>query len=50
MGNDQLNKPVSRVNLETAKSEVVPGEGTNAEAITQIAKILSDERKFRLAN
>ncbi|CAI9110128.1 OLC1v1010104C1 [Oldenlandia corymbosa var. corymbosa] len=47
VGNDLLKKPVSRVNLETGKYEVVPGEGTNEQALTQFAKLLSDERKLR---
>lgn len=50
IGNNLLKKPVSRMNLETGRSEVVQGEGTNEEALTQFAKMLSDERKLRLAN
>ncbi|XP_027078551.2 patatin-like protein 2 [Coffea arabica] len=50
IGNSLLQKPVSRVNLETGRSEAVQGEGTNEEALTQFAKLLSDERKLRLAN
>ena len=50
IGNDLLKKPVSRVNLETGRSEVAQGEGTNEEALIRFAKLLSDERKFRQAN
>ncbi|KAL3525718.1 hypothetical protein ACH5RR_014090 [Cinchona calisaya] len=50
IGNNLLKKPVSRVNLETGRSEIVRGEGTNEEALVQFAKLLSDERKLRLAN
>ncbi|KAL6572914.1 hypothetical protein OROHE_002390 [Orobanche hederae] len=50
IGNSLLKKPVSRVNLETGRPEPVQGEGTNEEALTRFAKLLSDERKFRLAN
>ncbi|KAL6572915.1 hypothetical protein OROHE_002391 [Orobanche hederae] len=50
IGNSLLKKPVSRVNLETGRPEPVQGEGTNEEALTRFAKLLSDERKFRLTN
>ncbi|KAL6526170.1 hypothetical protein OROMI_029810 [Orobanche minor] len=50
IGNSLLKKPVSRVNLETGRPEPIQGEGTNEEALTRFAKLLSDERKFRLAN
>lgn len=50
IGNSLLKKPVSRVNLETGTSEAVQGGGTNEQALTQFAKLLSDERKLRLAN
>ncbi|XP_058097035.1 patatin-like protein 1 [Magnolia sinica] len=49
IGKKLLKKPVSRVNLETGLSEVVKGEGTNEEALTRFAKLLSNERKLRLA-
>ncbi|WOK97659.1 patatin-like protein 2 isoform X2 [Canna indica] len=48
IGNGLLNKPVSRVNLETGLTELVEGEGTNADALTRFAKMLSDERKCRM--
>ncbi|CAA6659449.1 unnamed protein product [Spirodela intermedia] len=42
------NLPVSRVNLDTGVYEPVGnGEGTNEEALTRFAKLLSDERKIR---
>lgn len=47
IGNDLLKKPISRVNLETGKYEVVQGEGTNEQALIRYAKLLSDERNFR---
>lgn len=50
IGNKLLKKPVSRVNLENGRYEVVQGEGTNEEALTRFAKLLSDERKLRQTN
>lgn len=50
IGNKLLEKPVSRVNLDTGLFEAVVGEGTNSDALTRFAKLLSDERKIRLAN
>ncbi|WOK94320.1 patatin-like protein 2 [Canna indica] len=47
IGNSLLQKPVSRVNLETGMFEPVEGEGTNAEALTGMAKLLSEERHRR---
>ncbi|KAM7510354.1 hypothetical protein LguiB_009229 [Lonicera macranthoides] len=49
IGNKLLKKNVSRVNLETCMFEAVEGEGTNAEALTRFAKLLSEERKLRQA-
>ncbi|CAN6448212.1 unnamed protein product [Victoria cruziana] len=46
-GEEVLNQPVSRVNLETGSFEPA-GEGTNKEALVRFAKKLSDERKRRL--
>ncbi|KAG8384415.1 hypothetical protein BUALT_Bualt04G0115600 [Buddleja alternifolia] len=45
LGDGLLKKSVSRVNLETGRPEPVQGEGTNEEALTRFAKLLSDERK-----
>ncbi|EXC24872.1 Patatin group A-3 [Morus notabilis] len=50
IGKEMLEKPVSRVNLETGKYETAEGEGTNAEALTEFAKLLSEERKHRRSN
>ncbi|XP_010942708.1 patatin-like protein 2 [Elaeis guineensis] len=47
IGNDLLKKHVSRVNLETGLFELVEGEGTNEEALTHFAKLLSEERRLR---
>ncbi|KAL0535890.1 hypothetical protein IC582_024819 [Cucumis melo] len=47
-GEALLKKPVSRVNLETGKFEAVD-EGTNEEALTEFARLLSEERKLRLS-
>ncbi|GER30854.1 patatin-like protein [Striga asiatica] len=49
IGEGLLKKPVSRVNLDTGRAEPVQGGGTNEEALARFAKMLSDERKFRLA-
>ena len=48
IGNELLQKPVSRVNLETGMFEAAAGEGTNSDALSGFAQMLSDERKFRL--
>ncbi|KAF3339429.1 patatin-like protein 2 [Carex littledalei] len=47
IGNDLLNKPVSRVNIETGLYEEVPGAGTNGDMLISFAKKLSAERKQR---
>ncbi|XP_052195781.1 patatin-like protein 5 [Diospyros lotus] len=48
IGEGLLKKAVSRVNLETGKFEAAAeGEGNNAEALSDFAKLLSEERKFR---
>lgn len=49
IGKKLLQKPVSRVNLDTGITEEVKGEGTNEEALIHFAKLLSDERKLRLS-
>jgi hypothetical protein len=48
IGRDLLNKPVSRINLETGKYEPVGGGGTNAQALDRFAEILSAQRKLLL--
>ncbi|KAG6478879.1 hypothetical protein ZIOFF_062324 [Zingiber officinale] len=54
IGENLLEKPVSRVNLETGQSvPVVDGEGgtmSNKERLVKFAKTLSDERKLRQEN
>lgn len=49
IGKNLLNKKVSRVNLETGIFQEIDGEGTNADALTQLAKRLSRERQLRKA-
>lgn len=49
IGNSLLKEQVSRANLETGKFEKIEGAGTNEEALTQFAKLLSEERKLRLS-
>lgn len=46
-GKDLLKKPVSRINLQKGRVEAAHGEGTNEEAFTRFAKLLSQERKLR---
>lgn len=48
VGQDLLKKTVSSVDLETGRSVPVPGGPTNEQALATFAKMLSDERKFRL--
>ncbi|KAJ4966166.1 hypothetical protein NE237_018015 [Protea cynaroides] len=47
VGEELLNKPVSRVNLETGLTEPVKNGVTNAETLKKFAKLLSEERKLR---
>ena len=49
VGKELLKKSVSRVNLETGEYEAVDGEGTNEEALTQFANMLSQQRKLPLS-
>ena len=49
MGSKLLEKFVARVNVDTGAFEPVVGEGTNSDALTRFAKLLSDERKIRIA-
>ncbi|XP_058089061.1 patatin-like protein 2 isoform X2 [Magnolia sinica] len=46
-GEALLKKPVSRVNLETGIFQSLGNEGSNEEALTRFAKLLSEERKLR---
>ncbi|KAL6993707.1 hypothetical protein U1Q18_011820 [Sarracenia purpurea var. burkii] len=47
IGNELLNKEVSRFNVETGSFDPVAGGGTNGDALTRFAKLLSDEKKLR---
>ena len=47
IGNKLLEKPVSRTNLVTGRCETFEADGTNAEALTRYAKLLSEEKKLR---
>ncbi|XP_006659498.2 patatin-like protein 2 [Oryza brachyantha] len=47
IGEELLKKNVSRVDLETGRYVDVPGEGTNEQQLTKLAKLLSDERRRR---
>ncbi|KAK3127719.1 hypothetical protein QOZ80_7AG0577520 [Eleusine coracana subsp. coracana] len=50
IGERMLGRTVSRVDMETGKPVPVPEEGTNADALTRFAKMLSDERKRRMSS
>ncbi|XP_077241046.1 patatin-like protein 2 [Tasmannia lanceolata] len=53
VGKSLLQKPVSRVNLETGLFEEAGGpigDGTNGNALIRFAKLLSDERRLRQKN
>jgi predicted acylesterase/phospholipase RssA len=50
IGKELLQKPVSRVNIDTGMYEAVDGEGTNEDALARFAKMLSDERRLRKNN
>ncbi|TXG59505.1 hypothetical protein EZV62_014078 [Acer yangbiense] len=47
IGKDLLKEPVSRIDVETGTFKNVEGEGTNEDALTKFAKLLSKERKIR---
>ena len=47
IGRTLLNEKVSRVDLETGMFQEVEGEGTNSEALTRFANLISEERKRR---
>ncbi|XP_057827353.2 patatin-like protein 2 [Cryptomeria japonica] len=49
IGKKLLDKPVSRVDLETGLFDNVNGEGTNSDALIRFAKELRDERKLRIS-
>ncbi|GJN33113.1 hypothetical protein PR202_gb21679 [Eleusine coracana subsp. coracana] len=51
IGERMLKNKVTRVDMETGKPvEPVPSEGSNADALTRFAKLLSDERKRRMSS
>ncbi|XP_059454123.1 patatin-like protein 1 isoform X1 [Corylus avellana] len=47
IGEKLLNKPVSRVSLETGQTVPIENGGTNAEALKKLAQKLSREKKLR---
>ncbi|KAH0697491.1 hypothetical protein KY289_014973 [Solanum tuberosum] len=47
IGNNILQKPISKMNLETCINEAVENEGTNEQALIRFAKLLLQERKLR---
>ncbi|KAL8029972.1 hypothetical protein ABFX02_14G257200 [Erythranthe guttata] len=47
IGNNLLKKPVSRVDLETGLFEPIDNGGTNADALKEFAKLLSEEKRLR---
>ncbi|XWS29867.1 hypothetical protein CRYUN_Cryun24cG0067000 [Craigia yunnanensis] len=47
VGENLLNKTVSRINIDTGLYEPVENGGSNKEALQRFAKLLSDERKVR---
>ncbi|OWM70908.1 patatin-like protein 2 [Punica granatum] len=47
IGEELLQKPVSRVNLETGLSEPTAKRTTNADALRKFAEFLSEERRLR---
>ncbi|KAK8941574.1 hypothetical protein KSP40_PGU022471 [Platanthera guangdongensis] len=48
IGENLMQKTVSRVNIETGLYEPVEGEGSNEDALISFANLLSEERKRRL--
>lgn len=50
IGEELLKKPVSRVNLETGKYEIVEGGDSNEKALAKFAKLLLEERNLRLSS
>ncbi|XP_042023812.1 patatin-like protein 1 [Salvia splendens] len=50
VGEELLNKPLSRMNCRTGIYEPVENGGTNMDSLKKFAKLLSEERKLRLAN
>ncbi|KAG9148240.1 hypothetical protein Leryth_025043 [Lithospermum erythrorhizon] len=50
VGQNLLDKPVTRVNMLTGSYEPVDKGGTNKDALKRFAKLLSDENKLRGSN
>lgn len=50
VGERLLKRPVSMVNVETNQFEEVKDGRTNEDALANLAKMLSDERRSRMAN
>ncbi|GMN30004.1 hypothetical protein TIFTF001_002656 [Ficus carica] len=50
VGKKLLKKPVSRINLATGLNEPIKNAVSNEEELKRFAKLLSEERKLRLAN
>ncbi|XP_073042673.1 patatin-like protein 2 isoform X2 [Primulina eburnea] len=50
IGQNLLNGPCSRVDLQAGVSEPIVNGGTNKDALIKFAKILSDEQKLRRSN
>lgn len=47
IGERMLDQPVSRVDVETGKYVIVPGAGSNAEALERLARQLCEESRIR---
>ncbi|GMI65993.1 phospholipase A IVB, PATATIN-like protein 5 [Hibiscus trionum] len=47
IGEKLLQKPVTKMNLDTGIFEPVDDQGTNEEALSRFAKLLSEERRLR---
>ncbi|CAN0864200.1 Patatin-like protein 3 [Linum grandiflorum] len=47
VGENLLKGPVTRQNLDTGRYEPVENGGTNEQALQRVAKLLSEERKYR---
>ncbi|GMN30002.1 hypothetical protein TIFTF001_002648 [Ficus carica] len=50
VGKKLLKKPVSRINMATGLYEPIENASSNEEELKRFAKLLSEERKLRLAN
>lgn len=50
VGKRLLKRPPSMVNVESSRFEEVKDGGTNEDALANFAKMLSEERRSRMAN